>query len=441
MLIHDLYLAIRSLRRTPWLSLLIVLAIAAGVGSATVFSALKHAVAKDPLPGHSQNLFYVRMDNWRPDMAYPGSGPNPIPPQLTWRDVNNLLASTIPTHQSGAYETNMTFYPAAGSTERPFNERVRVCYRDFLEMFQLPFAFGGPWAKEYDQTSQQVAVISASLNDRLFGGGNTVGRSFRLGDREFQVQGVLKPWSPTVKYYDFLADAVGAPDAAFIPMSLAVPMRLFPAGNSDGWGPPSAPGFENGLTSELLFLQYWVELPTDDARARYREYLDAYVLEQKKAGRYPRPLNNKLTSMSDLMDEWRVVPPQATAMQVVGLLFLAVCSLNLIGLLLGKFLSRSSEVGVRRALGASRLRVFLQHIVECELIALVGGGLGVLISLGGLEVINVWVSHRIARSDLFQLDLTMLATAVGFSLAAGLMAGVYPAWRVSFQPAAATLKR
>ena len=58
---------------------------------------------------------------------------------------------------------------------------------------------------------------------------------------------------------------------------------------------------------------------------------------------------------------------QVTAMMVVSLLFLAVCALNLMGLLLAKFLARAPEIGVRRALGASRRHVFVQHVVEAEL--------------------------------------------------------------------------
>ena len=72
------------------------------------------------------------------------------------------------------------------------------------------------------------------------------------------------------------------------------------------------------------------------------------------------------------MDENGVVPAQIQAMTTVSLLFLAVCSLNLVGLLLGKFLSRIPEVSVRRALGASRLQVFWQHIVECEVVGVIG---------------------------------------------------------------------
>ena len=117
-------------------------------------------------------------------------------------------------------------------------------------------------------------------------------------------------------------------------------------------------------------------------------------------------------------------------MMIVSLLFLAVCALNLTGLLLSKFLARAPEIGVRRALGARRLDVFLQHIVECELVAVVGGAIGVLLSLGGLAVINKWGETLAQRNDLFRFDGTMLAASAGLSLLAGLLAGVYPAWRV-----------
>ncbi|MDQ2980555.1 MAG: FtsX-like permease family protein, partial [Acidobacteriota bacterium] len=155
----------------------------------------------------------------------------------------------------------------------------------------------------------------------------------------------------------------------------------------------------------------------------------AYVLEQKKTGRFARPLNNRLSTVSEWMSEAGVVPRQATAMLIVSLLFLTVCAVNLVGLLLGKFLSRGGEVGVRRALGASRADIFLQHIVECELIAVLGGAVGLLLSLGALSGMNAWLKSTAARGDFFRLDLPMILLSVGLSLAAGFVAGVYPAWR------------
>ena len=127
-------------------------------------------------------------------------------------------------------------------------------------------------------------------------------------------------------------------------------------------------------------------------------------------------------------------------MSVVSILFLAVCALNLMGLLLGKFLARSAEVGVRRALGARRLDIFLQHLIECELVGLIGGGLGILLSIGALSIVNGWMKTLMTRTDFFRVDLPMTLLAVGLSLLAGLIAGAYPAWRICRIPPAIHLK-
>jgi putative ABC transport system permease protein len=103
-----------------------------------------------------------------------------------------------------------------------------------------------------------------------------------------------------------------------------------------------------------------------------------------------------------------------------------VSSVNLIGILLGKFLSRAPEIGVRRALGASRRSVFIQHIVECELVGVLGGILGLGLSVIALKVINRMFENQTP----FVLDFNMVAAALFLSLVAGLVAGVYPAWRI-----------
>ena len=123
---------------------------------------------------------------------------------------------------------------------------------------------------------------------------------------------------------------------------------------------------------------------------------------------------------------------------IIGTLFLIVCSVNLIGLLLGKFLARGPEVGVRRALGASKSSIFIQHLVECELIGVMGGLVGLGLSVLTLEGIN---SLFTARADFqFALDLNMVGAGVLLSLVSGMIAGLYPAWRICRIEPAAHLK-
>jgi putative ABC transport system permease protein len=323
---------------------------------------------------------------------------------------------------------------------RPSKEIVRLCFADFFTMFEVPFRYGGPWDRKSDAKAEQVVVLGKAMNERLFGGENSVGRTVRIENREFKVVGVLDEWRPSIKFYDLTQNFVQAPEEIYLPFNLLVSMKPSVAGNQDAWKNNETPGFAGLLASEAVWIQFWVELETAEQVARYKAYVDAYTLEQKKLGRFQRPLNNKVQTVKEWMAEVRVVPKQTTAMLAVSLLFLLICALNLIGLLLGKFLARAPEIGVRRAMGARRLDVFVQHIVECEMVALAGGAVGLALSLGGLWAVNLWTRSITQRADFFQIDWKMAAFAAIAALAAGLVAGFYPALRVCRIPPATHLR-
>jgi putative ABC transport system permease protein len=429
MLLHNLRIAWKSLKRNRALSVLIISGIALGIAVSTTFSAARHAFARDPIPSKSDVLYYVRLDSWDPLKPYPGDDPTQPPTQLTYRDAVGIMRSTIPLRQSAMFKTSQYVYPDA-NVARPFKELIRMCFADFFPMFDVPFRYGSGWDRKADAGPEPVVVLSDEMNARLFGGANSVGKIVRISDRDFRVVGVLAPWTPSVKFYDLTQNIISEPEQIYMPFNFLRPMQLRTAGNSDGWGTSgSLSGFEGFLQAETCWIQMWVELPTRADVARYRDFLSAYVLEQKKAGRFPRPLNNRVDTVREWMRVQKVVPKQTTAMMVVSLLFLSVCAVNLVGLLLGKFLARASEVGVRRALGASRLDIFLQHVVECELIAVMGGAIGLALSFAGLAVLNAWLKTTASRADFFRLDPQMILLSIGLSLAAGLVAGVYPAWR------------
>ena len=441
MLTYNLRLAWKSIRRHPVLSALIVLGIALGVGVSTTFITAYHVLASDPVPGKSETLYYVRANSW-------GAVDNPFregpPPLLSYRDVREILKSGVPVHSTASFPARLTVFPA-DPKERPTREGVRLTTSDFFAMFNVPFRFGGPWSREADAKPEAVAVISAALNNRLFGGRNSVGRTFRLDDREFRVAGVLDRWRPRVRGYDMVGDPLAEPEAVFIPLEWVGPMEVRVSGTQYSWRPPEPdeeklPYLDRLVLQETLFLQLWVELPDAARVAAFKSYMDSYVAEQKKLGRFPHKPDTRVTPLLDLMAELHVVPPQTKALAAISLLFLVVAALNLIGLFLGKFLARASTVGVRRALGASRWTIFVQHLVECELMGLVGGTLGVLLSLGGLAVLNRVYGDGPEGVAFFQLDLPMIGAAIVLSLVAGAIAGVYPAWRICAIPPARHLK-
>jgi putative ABC transport system permease protein len=437
MLAYHLRIAVKSLRRGPMLSALLVAGIALGIAVSTAFTAAYHTMAKDPIPWKSDRLFYVTLDSWNPERPWDDDNPKDPPNQLTYRDAMALMESPVPRHKNAMFKTELTVFPESRE-QRPFRARTRVTFRDFFALFDTPFAHGGAWGADADAGPQAVVVLDHETNQKLFGGSNSVGRQVRIEDRPFTVTGVLAPWRPKPTFYDPHNGAFERPEEIYVPFRLAPVMKINSSGNTSSWK-SWGNEYEDQLESEAIWIQYWVQLDDAKQKEAYQSWIDGYVREQKKLGRFERPLNNRLYAVPAFLDWMQVVPRSAKTMLVISLLFLLVSAVNLIGILLGKFLARSPEVGVRRALGASRRHVFLQHLLECELVALVGGVVGLIGSVPLLHAID-----RLGRSaeepTLYQLQLPVVGAGVLLALVAGLVAGLYPAWRICRIPPATHLK-
>ena len=144
------------------------------------------------------------------------------------------------------------------------------------------------------------------------------------------------------------------------------------------------------LNSECIWFHGWFELRTAEKQRAFREFLDNYVIEQKKHGRFPRPLNNYLYDVDGWLKRNKVVEDDNKAMLIMAFAFLAVCLVNTVGLLLAKFLNAAPVSGVRRALGASRRDIFWQHLTESGVVALAGGIVGGLLGLAGIWALRAW---------------------------------------------------
>ena len=436
MLFYNVKIALKSLRRNPILTALLIGAIALGICVSTTFIALRHMLEKDPLPGRSEMLHYVRLDSWDPTRAYVAEDPKSLPSQLTYRDARGLMKSDIPTRQTAMYKTSAFIFPDP-KVGRPFSQDIRVTFNDFFGMFDVPFEYGGPWTDAADAKPESVVVIDRAMNEKLFGGGNNLGKNVRIGERDYKVVGILGEWRPQYKVYDMTQSATNDLESIFIPFNHTEAAEIVPSGNTDGWKNFDGDGYQAFINSETVWLQFWAELPTAEKQAAYRQFVNDYVRDQKKIGRFPRPLYTKVVNLPELTREFQVVPEAVKSMSIVSVLFLIVCSLNLVGLLLGKFLARIPEVSVRRALGASRLQVFWQHVVECELVGIAGGAIGLALSIAMLKVIARFMP---GGAHLIRLDLEMVLVSIFLSLVAGLLAGIYPSWRVCSVAPAMQLK-
>ena len=311
-------------------------------------------------------------------------------------------------------------------------------------MFDVPFQYGGTWTDGADAAPEPVMVISRKINEKLFGGANSVGRRIRWNDNEFRIVGVRDHWMPLPTFYDVNNDVLEEPEDVYIPFGWSVALELDSAGNTNGWKPEDIKTYEQLLTSEVVWIQMWVELPDEAARNRFQAFLDNYATEQKSAGRYQRPLNNRLTKVDQWLVDNNVVGNDDRVLVGLAFAFLAVCLLNTVGLLLAKFLNGASITGVRRALGASRKQVFYQHLVEVGLVSSIGALLG--LALGALLLAGLRALYTVDPTDaggtqaIAHVDVTSVVTALLLAFFATLAAGLYPAWRIGRIPPASYLK-
>jgi putative ABC transport system permease protein len=285
-----------------------------------------------------------------------------------------------------------------------------------------------------------VVVIGKALNDKLFAGENSVGRSVMLDDLLYRVVGVIDEWQPSPRFYhaDF-SRAWSDTEQLFLPFSLAVQLFLSPNGNVNCWKDPdeNLDPKEGFLQSECVWNQFWAELETPAQAAAYKDMLDNYVRDQKAIGRFERPLNTFLSPVREWLEINQVVSNDNRVLLRLSFLFLLVCVVNTVGLLMAKFLGKSGEIALRRAMGASQGTVFRQNLVEVAFIGVLGGVLGFGLAWLGLRAVEQ-LYH--GYKHLVHLDPVMLLTAVSLAILAAILAGLYPVWRVSRQAPAGLLK-
>ena len=413
-----------SIRRNPLLSTLMILAIAIGIGASMSIITVNYVMSGNPIPQKSDQLFHVQLDNWDPNT--PGDDGFEPPGQVTYIDSMALMQADKAFRQVASNRTGLVLEPQ-GDDERPFSVDVRTTWADFFPMFDLPFQFGSGWDDSADQNLEQVVVLSKDINERVFGGENSVGRNVRLSGMDYRVVGVLDTFQPVPKFYDVTNGAFNDAEDLFIPFNIAVEKNLPRNGNTNCWKAPDGDGPDAFLYSECVWIQMWVELRNDTEKQDYMAFLDAYVEEQKALGRFPRPLNNRLNNVMEWMKEREVVDDDAQVMLGLSFLFLTVCLLNTIGLLLAKFLGKTGDISLRRALGASRSSLFTQHMIESGMIGLGGGILGLGLTWLGLQGIKLLFGDYV--ENLVGMDWVMILTAIVLAIVSALLAGLYPTWR------------
>ena len=429
---YYLELALRSLKRSPGLTALMVLAIGFGVAASMTTWSVFRAVSGDPIPQKSAKLFVPQIDIWGPAGRSKTGDP---PDAMSYTDATNLMREHKARYQSAMYGISPSLVPTRVG-QHPFYVGGHAVFSEFFPMLDVPFQYGSVWSADDDTQRARVAVISSKLNDKLFGGANSVGKIIDLDGKDYRVTGVLKHWNPQPRFYDLVNSGGFNVDEEdlFVPFNTAVDVGMSNNGNTNCYAPPAEAGFVGLQHSECVWIAFMVELDSASQVAAYKRFLDGYAQQQRNAGRFTWAPNNRLRSLREWLTYQHVVPDDSKTSLLVALGLLLVCLINTAGLLLAKFLRRAPEIGVRRALGASRREIHTQFLIEASMVGLAGGVLGLLLT--GLGVLGIsWVMPADIAA-LAQVDGSLLGLTLLVSIVATALAGLYPTFRAAqVQPA------
>jgi putative ABC transport system permease protein len=406
--LYQLLQAARSIRRDPRLSAAIVVGLMASTSMWTftgVHYLRMHVASGDACP----TLHQVELPHPTGVPLPDSSGPIRFGARVrvTPAEAEVLSSSGIPAREITTFRSRLVVRGEGRPAEVAY---VRFVGGAFFSLFGRAFGRGGPWTTADEAAGAAVAVLGLRAAERLLGGGAD---SVLVEGRAFRVTGVLAEEQPDRPEWDLSAFGLDQ-DAVYLPYQAHRALLARP--DVPAFQSGAGPSYQDLLASDTVFVSHWVDLPTADAVAKYRAFL-----EQRFPGRATlRPLAR-----------WREEFNTPTGAQFFGaltFLLLLGSGFNMARLLLAKGMARTEELGIYRALGATRAAVFGRHLLEAALLALPAAVLGQLLALPYVAFWNV----RVRDTDI-TLRLTGAGVLLGVlpSVAVGVLAGLYPAWRLS----------
>ncbi len=221
-----------SIRRNPLLSMLMIAAIAVGIGARMTIITVNYVMSGNPIPQKSDQLYYVQLDSWDP-IDYDNEGFEP-PDQMTYLDAMALMKAGKAYRQVASNRSGLVLEPQ-GEGERPFSVDTRNTWADFFPMFDLPFLYGSGWDDAADQNLERLLCSARKSMNGYLVARDSVGRSVRLNGMDFRVVGVIDEFLPMPKFYDVTTGAFDEPEEIFIPFNVAVEYELPRNGNTNCW--------------------------------------------------------------------------------------------------------------------------------------------------------------------------------------------------------------
>ena len=430
MFAYYLQLGLRSLRRNPMLTALMVMAIGFGVSASMITYSVFRAVSGNPIPEKSSQLFVPQIDSWGPGRNEKGEPPG----ALDYVDAMALMKAHQAPRMTLIYQVGLSTLPRDADSVPVASEGYAVT-ADFFTMFDAAFRYGSGWSTADDDSRAPDIVLSEAFNQRMFGGANSVGQKITLSGHDYRVVGVTGHWDPSPRFYAAWAgEQFDNPPDFYVLLNHALDMQVDNDGRNSCRGAITYRNWDEYLHSNCVWLMPWVQLDTQNDVERYLRFLASYSADQQHAGRFGWAPNIRLPDVMQWLDIQHVVPPESRISLIVAMSFFVICLVNTIGLLLAKFMRRAGEIGVRRALGATRHEIYTQYLMEAASVGMAGGLLGLLLTAAGMSSVGLLFEPEIAQ--LAHLDVSLIGLTLVAAIIATVAAAFYPAWRAAqVQPA------
>ena len=301
------------------------------------------------------------------------------------------------------------------------NQKMSITYKytndQFWEVLEYQFVEGKPYNKQQINAGERVAVISEDARDQYFGKSDgVVGKYIEADNIRYRVIGVVKNVPMTMLHVY---------SEVYLPYTVA----------------------KTDVTANTTLMGNFTAILLADSKEDLPKMKEEY---SQLAAKIPLP-EKEFTAMYTFADTYLVgfirdifgqgkdsgLEYFYTAITIFVLLFTLLPTINLVNINISRIMERSSEIGVRKAFGASSRTLVFQFIVENIILTFLGGAIGIVLSIIAIAIFN---GSGIIPNGQLGFNGAVLLYTISACLVFGVVSGVYPAWRMSRMQVVAALK-
>ncbi len=385
-LLRDLRLALRTLLKAPGFTTIAVITLGLGIGANTAIFSVVNGVLLKPLPYHEPERLAVVREVFGDGLRGSVAGPN----FTDWRDRNRSF------EQLAAFRVRLLTVSGDGDPEEVVGTQVTS---DFFGMLGVPVASGRAFSPDEEEGEARAVVLGDGFwRTRYAADPGIVGRTIRLNARPYTVVGIAPP---------------GFTYPGRSQVWLPAELKVGRAAERDSHSFVVVGRLKPGVTLEAA-------------------HADLAAIMADLAREFPQSNSGRGVELTPMVTDTvgAVRPVLLLVAGAVTLVLLIACA-NIANLFLARASGRHRELAVRAALGAGRWRIARQLLAEALVLAGLGGAVGALLAIWGVDTLLALRPRGIPRLDEIGIDVATLGFTLVISLLVGIGFGLAPAVALS----------